>query len=279
VIDVHSTAYHITDATREHRQDIPFRIGQSLIPQVGRVSDGCWVLPRWVGADGYQHVWWTDETTGLRRSTGTHRAIWVVLNQRQVPDGLELDHLCRNRWCCNPKHLEPVTHAENAARGWGGIWQRETTHCPQGHPYSGENIKRTKVGNRVCRTCANEQNRVYREPYLTGHPRDGRYQVRLDVCPYGHAYSGENLLVWADGRRRCRACQNPANRVGAPMGKLERIALTKEGVHQGRDHGVPCRSCTRPTFRYHAVCERCVDPDEQYGCCGRCAPEFFGPTS
>lgn len=69
-----------------------------------------------------------------------------------IPDGLEIDHLCRNRACCHPGHLEAVTHAENIARGNTGSGQAAKTHCPHGHEYTEENTYRYG-GKRSCRTC------------------------------------------------------------------------------------------------------------------------------
>lgn len=69
-----------------------------------------------------------------------------------IPDGLQLDHLCRVRCCCNPHHLEPVTGKVNTNRG---VRHESTkTHCPKGHPYDVANTKRYK-NNRQCRACAN----------------------------------------------------------------------------------------------------------------------------
>lgn len=83
-------------------------------------------------------------------------------------EGVGLDHLCRRPACCNPLHLEPVSQAENVRRGEAGRNMREKTHCPQGHPYSGENliVKPIRAGKgkaRVCRTCLNAANVAYRK--------------------------------------------------------------------------------------------------------------------
>lgn len=88
--------------------------------------------------------------------TVAHRASYI-LACGPVPDGLELDHLCRVRSCINPLHLEPVTKLENGRRGVAGeksgAQQRSKTHCPQGHPYAGANLFIRARGHRECRVC------------------------------------------------------------------------------------------------------------------------------
>lgn len=82
---------------------------------------------------------------------------------REVPDDLELDHLCRIRCCVNPQHLEEVTHIENLARS--PTWVGNRTHCPSGHPYSPENTRTYRYGlyrNRVCKACRDERGREWR---------------------------------------------------------------------------------------------------------------------
>lgn len=77
-----------------------------------------------------------------------------------IPEGKELDHLCRNRACVNPHHLEPVTHHENVLRGASiPAHHAAKTHCPNGHPYDESNTIWTKRGTRTCRICRTEYNR------------------------------------------------------------------------------------------------------------------------
>lgn len=100
------------------------------------------------------------------RTVRAHRALYERWFG-SIPSGLELDHLCRNRACINPAHLEPVTHAVNMERspfrGALGEFHRSKTHCPQGHPYDEENTyvyaKKNGGSGRQCRTCHRDRQR------------------------------------------------------------------------------------------------------------------------
>jgi len=80
----------------------------------------------------------------------THRVAYELLIG-PIPDGLHLDHLCRNRACCNPAHLEPVPQSENNRRAG-----EAKTHCPYGHPLPPHGVKR-----RACKTCKSDYDRQH----------------------------------------------------------------------------------------------------------------------
>lgn len=84
------------------------------------------------------------------------------INKGKIPNGLQLDHLCRNRKCVNPDHLEPVTPRINVLRSTSIIAINAIkTHCPKGHPLSGYNLYSYK-NRRHCRTCRRENKRFIR---------------------------------------------------------------------------------------------------------------------
>lgn len=118
-------------------------------------TDTCWL---WTAAlvKGYGRF------TSDVRQMGAHRWSYEAL-VGPIPEGLTLDHLCRNPRCVNPDHLEPVTQRENVAR------IPRKTHCPQGHPFTAENTYvRTMPREDLrpvyqCRTCARLAARAKRQ--------------------------------------------------------------------------------------------------------------------
>lgn len=118
------------------------------------VDSGCW---EWQGylTRGYGYL------KDGKKLVAAHRFAFRLL-KGGIPEGMTLDHLCRNRCCVNPDHLEIVTMRTNTLRG-NGISAKcaRATHCPQGHPYDLFNTYLYPNGNRRCRICRREQMRQY----------------------------------------------------------------------------------------------------------------------
>lgn len=131
-------------------------IAERLFPKVDAAGI-CWL---WTGAK-YRSGYGAINQGGDKGVTVVHRVVWQLL-VGPIPDGTELDHLCRVRACCNPDHLEPVTRAENVARGSQRAGVPRRTHCKNGHEYTPENTLPNGGHGRACRTCMNAANRRYR---------------------------------------------------------------------------------------------------------------------
>jgi hypothetical protein len=116
--------------------------------------------------DGVPCIEWTgavdrDGYGRFGRSGLAHRWAFIWANgPDSIPTNTELDHLCRNRSCVAPAHLEAVSHRENLMRSGGVTAQcAAKTHCVNGHPFSVENTLLRPDGSRKCRTCKRECDR------------------------------------------------------------------------------------------------------------------------
>src|ERR1019366_5456905 len=115
-------------------------------------ESGCWTWTGSLDKDGYGKSW---QEGGSYRA---HRASYEFF-VGPIPAGLTIDHLCRNRACVRPDHLEPVTNGVNIMRGIGvAPVNVRKTECPSGHAYSGANL-RIEGTERLCRTCQNARRR------------------------------------------------------------------------------------------------------------------------
>jgi len=115
-------------------------------------DNGCWVWHRATDISGYG-VYWDGE-----KQRKAHRHSYTM-SKGPIPEGLQLDHLCRVRACVNPDHLEPVTGRENTLRGDTlSALNAAKTHCKRGHAFDEANTYHYR-GSRHCRTCRREQQR------------------------------------------------------------------------------------------------------------------------
>lgn len=129
-------------------------------PELGQ----CWLWTAYCDRDGYGQFSIRSEPVRAYRMA-------YELSVGAIPEGLQLDHICRTRQCVNPRHLEPVTCQENVLRSDGLASENaKKTHCPQGHSYSVENTYIKKGRKRVCRTCELAANRR-------------RYYQKLELVP------------------------------------------------------------------------------------------------
>lgn len=112
-----------------------------------------------------------------------HRAAYELI-EGPIPDGLELDHLCKNRGCINPAHLDPVTHRENVQRA-SPRRRLDPTRCMAGHEFTDENTLLRPDGTRTCRICNRAYSLRYRDANrqdVNRRRRDRRREARNDVA-------------------------------------------------------------------------------------------------
>ena len=118
-----------------------------------RWTTDCWPWQQSTGSHGYGQTW--DGIT-VRLA---HRVAWALYHNRQVPDGMTIDHTCHNRICCNPAHLRVLTNLANSTDNG----QRRKTHCPHGHEYTPGNTRTNVRGHRFCRQCQSIRNATRRK--------------------------------------------------------------------------------------------------------------------
>lgn len=156
------------------------RLPERFWSKVSVHESGCWLwtaaltMPGMGGAGGYGRIRLNDRGTSHALA---HRFSYERL-VGAVPDGLQLDHLCRVRRCVNPTHLEPVTPRENTMRSSSFIPDNAAkTHCDSGHAFDRKNTHVDSKGHRVCRTCNRLNARRRRE--ASGEGRKLRPWMRL----------------------------------------------------------------------------------------------------
>ena len=139
--------------------DYRLRGRMDVIPNFWKRVDktgGCW---KWTGAI---NSWGYGQFGTKGKFIRAHRFAYELI-KGEIPPGLVLDHLCGNRSCVNPDHLEAVTQRVNAFRSNCITTQNlRKTHCPSGHPYNESNALIQKSGWRMCRICHYRHNKSCR---------------------------------------------------------------------------------------------------------------------
>lgn len=174
---------------------------ERLLAKVIISESGCWEWTASLHSAGYGQLSYKG------RPRLAHRVSYELL-VGEIAEGLDIDHLCRNRKCVNPKHLEVVTRQVNLLRGDRGKYGK-ATHCKHGHEFSAENTRVSKAtGQRICRECARIRGRE--ETRKAGRGGAG-WQKHLTHCKHGHEFTPENTGHPKNGGRRCLRCQKLRN--------------------------------------------------------------------
>lgn len=191
------------------------------------IGDGCWEWTGCKNANGYGSF--TSVGCPDKRGWLAHRLVYVLL-VGDIPDGLGLDHLCRNRACVRPSHLEPVTQWVNTMRGTGASARNIIkTHCIRGHAFDETNTYIRRDGRRLCRACENERmkQRLRRLRETTPAPKRrlvgfAAANANKTHCVHGHPFDETNTIV-TPTRRACRICRIENNRRGDLKRRLRRM--------------------------------------------------------
>jgi len=159
-----------------------FRNGYKILP------NGCWQWIRFTSKVGYGRI------TVNKKSYLVHQYSYVIHNGT-IPKGHYIHHLCHNKSCVNPKHLQAVTAKQHFVKHGSGIAEmhRKITHCPAGHKYTKESTGYNNGTCRYCKICVRKRDSI-------------RQKAKKTCCVNGHKYTPETVRYKADGRRVCKIC-------------------------------------------------------------------------
>jgi len=172
---------------------------QHVIPEP---NSGCWICTYATGGKGYARL-------PVNGRLATAHRVSYELSCGPIPKGYEIDHLCRNKLCVNPGHLEAVTPQENVRRAVLSREKERGGTCPKGHPLNGGNSVLSTKGIRRCRECQNIRQRRYRAKADTkaNHGRNSRSSFNSGYAAYvcgisrdACAYKSRRMIAcWQSG--------------------------------------------------------------------------------
>lgn len=176
-----------------------------------KVADnGCWL---WTGAITTDRYGFFD-VSGKKLSA--HRYFYEFWTSTRIPHRMQLDHLCRQRSCVNPSHLEIVTPRENTLRSLPYSMKARQTECLHGHPLSGDNLYRKPNGSRECRICRQMQMKVFYRRQYAGYYN--RYNKIVDEGSGGEVIHIYERLVGKCGRSQGQGIRCPTHSGGPEVG-------------------------------------------------------------
>lgn len=182
------------------RRDMPPELRFLMYTEV---TENCWNWLGWTQPNGYGTI---TRGNGIPGHNLVHRVAYEC-SRGQIPPTLQIDHLCRNRACVNPDHMELVTLKENVLRGVGiTAVNKAKSECKDGHPFDTQNTYVRKTGARACRKCAMLSGRAKRGWLGQTNNRDKTH------CKSGHQFTKENTYNRSDGGRSCRICSSASKR-------------------------------------------------------------------
>lgn len=141
----------------------PAPLPNYIADRIDIAESGCWTYRGHIQRLGYARAFIRKP----RKFWQAHRLVYTYL-VGPIPEGLELDHLCRNRACCNPRHVEPVTHTENVRRGN----RKNHGFCQKGHELTEQNTYWNPSGFVVCQICR-RRNRITERAKLKARRQAG----------------------------------------------------------------------------------------------------------
>lgn len=198
---------------------------ERLWGKIAKQQTPCWT---WIGgrtAAGYGRF------IVKSHSTFAHRVVYEVV-RGAIPEGMTLDHLCKNTLCVNPDHMEVVTAAVNSSRIVSA--NREKTHCAKGHEYTADNTIYGKQSDgskhRTCKICRNAAAQRQRERLDNGVkpvPTLNHNSAKTH-CKRGHEFTFANTYMLPKGNgRRCLACRREReyDATKKPMGRQKNVLI------------------------------------------------------